>query len=486
MELHPETHPDRETDPRAKALAVNLDTSLYGVFAEIGAGQEVARWFFRVGGAAGTVAKSMSAYDMVFSDSIYGPSVRYVSRQRVVQMLDHEYGLLMERLDSRRGDWTRFFAFANSVSARNYQGTNECHGWLGIRFQHVPRSGPSDLLLHVRMLDKENYPQQEALGIVGVNLVYAALHHNSAPERILESLLDALSISRIEVDLVHFFGPAFPDVDNRLMSLKLVQLGLSDAAMFASHGEVLQPSEALYKKPILVERGSFRPFNSVHLDMLERALAKFRKDPAAEGEDPVVLLEITMRNLMQTGQGAVDPRDFLARADAIAPTGYSVLVSDYFRYYRLAAYLARYSRKLVAMVMGAAGLAEIFNEDYYTDLDGGTLESLGRLFKGRTKLYVYPWLDQESGKVSIAGNLEIPQRLRNLYAHLLGNGHIEDVDSFDPRCLGIRSSDVMRLIHEDHPDWENKVPPAVAAVIKERRFPGWQPGASLSHSEKKG
>ncbi len=468
-------------DTRQKALAINLDQCKYGVFAEIGAGQEVARWFFRVGGAAGTIAKSMSAYDMAFSDAIYGSCARYVSRQRLEQMLDHEYHLMIERLNEKRGATTTFFVFANSVSARNYQGTNECHGWVGIRFQTAPRSAPSDILMHVRMLDKENYPQQEALGIVGVNLVYAALNYYAQPDFLLSSLLDSLTTERLEIDLIHFRGEAFRNVDNRLMSLKLVQLGLSDAAMFAANGEVLQPSEVLYKKPILVERGSFRPITNVHLDMLETALATFRAHPAAEGEDPVVLVELNMRNLLQSG--AVDYADFLARADVIAPTGHIVLISDYFRYYRLAAYLATFSKKMVGMVIGAGGLLEIFNEEYYTDLAGGILESFGRLFKNNTKLFVYPWLDPASGEVKVVDNLDVPPRQRHLYRHLVENGNIVQIEGANPRYFGIRSTDVLAMIAAGDARWRGNVPPAVAKVIEERAFFGYKNGTEADEAK---
>jgi hypothetical protein len=459
-------------DTRQKALEINLDNTKYGVFAEIGAGQEVARWFFRVGGAAGTIAKSMSAYDMVFSDAIYGPSVRYVSRQRVEQMLDHEYQLMIERLDATRGATTRFFVFANSVSARNYKGTNECHGWIGFRFQTAPRSAPSDILLHLRLLDKENWPQQEALGIVGVNLIYGALHHHADTDLVLRSLLDSLTAERLDIDLIHFRGPAFKNVDNRLMSMKLVQLDLSDAAMFASNGEVLQPSEVLYKKPILVERGSFRPFTNVHLGMLERSLDTFHKDPTSEGEEPVILFELTMRNLMQTG--AIDYEDFLERADVIAPTGHHVLISDYFRYYRLAAYLSTFTKKMIGMTMGAGTLRELFNEEFYTDLAGGILESFGRLFKNNTKLLVYPWIDPATNELRSVENLNIPAHLNHLYRHFLDHHTIVPIEGADIKQLGIRSADVMQMIQSGNPEWEAKVPPAVAGVIKERGFFGYE------------
>ena len=342
-----------------KALAINLDQRRYGSFAEIGAGQEVVRWFFRVGGAAGTIAKSMSAYDMAVSDAIYGACDRYVCRQRLEDMLDHEHALNLSRLRESRGDTTSFFVFADTVSARNFQGTNECHGWMGVRFQAHPRDQDSQIIIHVRMLDTENALQQEALGIVGVNLLYAAFCLNHEPDKLVESLLDNLTTRRIEIDMIEFSGIAFRHVDNRVMSLRLVQLGLSNAAMFSAKGEVLQPSEVLYKKPILVERGSFRPVTHVNVDMLRSAQERFSREPGVDQEQVVSLMEITMHNLQSVGcqaNGDIDLRDFLARADVLAACGKTVLISDYFEYYRLAAYLARYTKKKIGITMGAGSL----------------------------------------------------------------------------------------------------------------------------------
>src|SRR5882724_4209396 len=291
----------RVVDTHAKALQINLDPRRYGTFAEIGAGQEVVRWFFRAGGAAGTIAKSISAYDMAISDAIYGRAERYVCRQRLEAMLDHEHKLNLGRLSEVRGDTTAFFVFADTVSARSFKGNNECHGWMGVRFQSRPRDQDSQIIIHVRMLDTENALQQEALGIVGVNLLYGAFFLNHEPDQLVESLLDNLNTRRIEIDMIEFSGIAFRHVDNRVMSLRLVQLGLSSAAMFSASGEVLQPSEVLYKKPILVERGSFRPVTHVNLDMLRSAHEKFSREPEVAEESVVSLMEITMHNLQSAG-----------------------------------------------------------------------------------------------------------------------------------------------------------------------------------------
>ncbi|EMI16431.1 hypothetical protein RMSM_06648 [Rhodopirellula maiorica SM1] len=460
-------------DTHHKALDVNLDPRRYGTFAEIGAGQEVVRWFFRVGGGAGTIAKSMSAYDMKVSDAIYGRASRYVCRERLQAMLDYEHRLNLDRLRDVRGDTTAFFAFADTVSARNFHGTNECHGWMGIKFQAHPRDDDSQIIIHVRMLDEEAALQQEALGIVGVNLVHGAfaLHHE--PELLVDSLLDGLSTSRIEIDMIEFSGIAFRHVDNRLMSLKLVELGLSGAAMFASNGEVLQPSEFFYRKPILVERGSFRPVCNVNLDMLRGANEKFSQLPSVAGKEVVQVMEITMNNLKAAGE--IDLRDFLARADVMAACGMPVLISDYFRYFRLAAYLSRYTKESIAITMGAGSLMELFDEQYYTSLEGGILESFGRLFKNDLKIYCYPLLDPQTGQLVTCENLEVKPELSKLYHYLLDRGEINAVESYDPDCLKIFSREVLRMIKNGDPSWETMVPQPVAEVIKTKNYFDYQP-----------
>lgn len=462
---------ERPTTER-KALAVNLDPRRYGSFAEIGAGQEVVRWFFRVGGAAGTIAKSMSAYDMSVSDAIYGHCERYVCRKRLEDMLDREHSLNLERLRDSRGDTTAFFAFADTVSARNYHGTNECHGWMGIRFQAHPRDQDSQIILHVRMLDTENALQQEALGIVGVNLLYGAFFLNHEPDQLIESLLDNLTTRRIEIDMIEFSGIAFRHVDNRVMSLRLVQLGLSSAAMFSASGEVLQPSEVLYKKPILVERGSFRPVTHVNMDMLLAAQKKFRAEANVEADEVVSLAEITMHNLQANGE--IDLRDFLARADVLAACGLTVLISDYFEYYRLAAYLARYTKKRIGITMGAGSLISLFDEKYYTKLEGGVLESFGRLFKNDLKLYIYPLLDPQTGELTTVKNLQLAPEIRKMYQYLLDKGCIEQLDTYDPQHLKTFSREVLKQIQDGDPKWVEHVPREVAEVIQRRGFFGYR------------
>jgi len=471
---------DQEQRPKLnthqKALRINLDQGRYGTFAEIGAGQEVARWFFKVGAAAGTISKTMSAYDMTVSDAIYGRCSRYVSRERLEAMLDHEHTLNLERLRDSRGDNTAFFAFADTVSARNFHGTNECHGWMGVKFQAHPRDEDSEIIIHVRMLDHENSLQQEALGIVGVNLLFGAftLHHK--PELLLESLLDNLTTERIEIDMIEFKGIEFRHVDNRVMSLKLVQLGLSDAAMFGPKGDVLQPSEILRKRPILVERGSFRPVTKVNIDMMDCARRQFAEDLEADEGEIVELMEITMRNLLATGE--IDLNDFLARADVLAAAGKTVLISDYFEYYRLAAYLSRYTTKPLAMVMGIPSVAALFGEQYYEGLEGGILEAFGKLFTRGLRIYCYP-LRGEDGDLRTIHNLTMPPELSHLFAHLVDREAVRQLDNVDESLLHIFSRDVLQRIAEGDESWEEMVPPEIADVIKRRRFFGYSDSEQL-------
>jgi hypothetical protein len=469
-ELIAETH---HTDTRQKALRINLDPRWYGTVAEIGAGQEVVRWFFRVGGAAGTVAKSISAYDMAVSDAVYGKADRYVSAVRLQGMLDKEFQLNVDRLGDERGDETSFFAFADTVVARSFRGSNECHGWMGVKFQAHAHDEPSQIVMHVRMLDIEASLQQEALGIVGVNLMHGAFFEHHQPDRLIESLLDRLTTGRIEIDMIQFRGIEFRGVDNRLMALKLVQLGLSGVAMFGPDREVLQPSEVLRKKAILVERGSFRPPTHVNLDMLETARAKFEADPAVAGKPILTLTEITMRNLLAGGAADVDRRDFLARAELLAACGMTVLISDYFDYYRLAAYLGERTSERIGIVMGVPSLIDLFNEKNHAQLPGGILESFGRLFKNDLKLYVYPLQPAPEEGLTTVDDISVGSELQPLYDYLAGRGSFVHLDNYRPEYLPIFSRDVLRRIAANDESWESMVPADVAELIKRRAFFGY-------------
>ena len=448
-----------------KALQINVDKRIYGTFAEIGAGQEVARHFFAVGGAAGTIAKTMSAYDMTFSDAIYGTSDRYVSRSRLETMLGHEFDLLLERLDATTGANRRFFAFADTVAARSFRRHDESHGWMGLRFQHEPRAPYSEIILHVRMLDSENIHQQEALGIFGVNLVHGATYHSSDPRLLIKSLSDGLKPGRIEVDMIRFSGPAFPGIDNRIMNLELIVQGLTQAALFRPDGEVVQAAEAFYKKPLLVERGSFRPVTLVTNDMLDGALKIFENEDGMQDTNPEILMEITMQNLLSSGH--LDLRDFLDRVDMLGALGRTVLISNYGEFYRLVNFLTRYTAGPIGLPMGIPGLADIFDEKYYTMLDGGILEALGRLFKMNVRLYVYPF-QSPGGELVNCENFRVAPHLKHLYVHLRENGMIRTIKDFQPEYLKIHSPRVLELIQKSDASWESMVPAEVAKIIKQR------------------
>ncbi len=454
-----------------KALRINLDAKRYGTFAEIGAGQEVARWFFRVGGASGTVAKTISAYDMAVSDAIYGPADRYVSRQRLRAMLNHEYALDVQRLEKTHGDRTAFFAFADTVATSSYTRRDDGQGWMGIRFQTEPHSPPSEIYIHVRMLDRESARQQEALGIMGVNLIYGTFYHYKEPEQLIKSLLDNLTWERVEVDMIRFAGPAFGGVDNRLMALQLVKQGLTEAAMFNADGDTVQWGEVLYKKPVLVQRGSFRPLTTPMLDMMERAEAQFSRDESLKGEAPIVILEMTLRQL-QIGD-AIDHHDFLERVDALSALGRPVLISNFLRYHRLVTYLSRYTQKPIGLPLGLVRLRDIFDEKFYTGLPGGLLESFGHLFRNGVKLYVYPSLDR-NGTLTTLENVEVAPHLRHLLQHLVENRMVEGIRDYNPDVLNVYSGDVLKLIQTNDPSWENFVPKPICEAIKAKQLFGYR------------
>jgi hypothetical protein len=465
-------------DTQHKALALNLDTAKFGSFAEIGGGQEVARWFFHVGRAAGTVAKSVSAYDMAVSDGMYGPTSHYVCRERLVSMLDHEYADLLQRLDSKRGENTTFFVFADTVATRRRTALETGHGWLGIRFQTHPRGEPSDIIIHVQMLDQEALGQQATLGLIGVNLIYGAFFHWRDPNALVMSLTEGVPRQRIDVDLIKFSGPAFSGVDNRLMSLQLVELGLTDAAMFTAEGEVVQPAEMLYQKPVLLERGSFRPVTNVTLNMLEGALSQMQNEFPAVSTNVVLLMEMTLKNLMR--DQTIDHKDFLARADILAALGKNVLISNYTRFDAVTQYLRHYTKNEVGMAVGIPTLREIFKEEYYTELEGGILEGLGRLFHGPVKLYVYPTIDPESGKVLSVEDLHIKPELRHLFQYLVENNFVEMIRDYDVEGLRTTPAEVLAKIQSGDGGWESLVPAIATRLIKQNGFFGYQSSISGS------
>ncbi len=456
-------------DTHEKAFKLNLDRDKYGTVAEIGAGQEVARWFFRVGGAAGTIAKSMSAYDMTMSDAIYGTSSRYVSRERVITMISYEYRLLTERLSEERGPGAQFFSFANTVTARSYSRRDaETHGWMGMRFQHAPGAPSSDVVIHVRMLDPENVQQQEAIGILGVNLIYGAFHTFSDTDALLSSLLDGLSSDRIEVNLIRCLGPAFVGVDGRLLALALVERRLTEASMFRADGEVVDAGELLYKKPLLIVRGSFRPVTHTTMDLVHQGRAQFLREPDVDEASLVVMGEMTLNSLKVGEQSR--HQDFLDRVDILAALGMHVLITSTYRNFRLASYLFQHTESKIAAVMGLPSLRDMFREEYYSDLEGGILEAVGRQFKNGLSIYVYPALAPGTGEVETLETMEVPRHLRHLFAHLLENRCIRPLELVDRDRLSIYPRDVLAMIHSGKSGWERLVPEQVATLIKERKL----------------
>jgi len=448
-----------------KALQINLSRAIYGSFAEVGAGQETAANFFKVGGASGTIAKTMSAYDMKFSDAIYGACDRYVSENRLISMIEHEYQLLPERLPHRI-DETRFFAFADTVEILNFERTNQGQGWMGIRFQLKPKGPFNDCVIHVKMHDNDQLQQQVALGILGVNLIYASMFLTNTEEMML-SLLDGLSTRRAEIDMFRLGGPDFKHVDNRLMALKLVKNGLTKAAMFGPDGRVMQPSEYLYKKNVIVLRGRFRPVTHVNVDMLLTSRRHFRDDEDVDKSRIVMLTELTLNDL--SADGNIDEKDFLYRADIICSLGQNVLVSNYFEYYRLVDYLSKITKgRKTGLVMGIFALQKVFDEKTYSNLRGGILECFASLFGSNIKLYIYPALRKDGTLFTLKDfEGELPDNLKGLFRYLMDNNKMEDIDDANINNLNIISDNVLAMIKKGEPGWEKFVPHKVEEAIKE-------------------
>jgi hypothetical protein len=410
-----------------KALAINLDPLKYGTIVEIGAGQEVARWFFQAGAAAGTVAKTMSAYDMNFSDEIYGAATggRYVSRGRLERMLEQEFDLIISRIKEHRPDGSTFFAFANTVAAQGFKKREECHGWIGVRFQAAPDQEPDDIILHVRMFDDTNVEQQDALGILGVNLIHGAYFHWDDPVRLLQGLTDNLKWGRVEVDLVEFRGPTLGHIDNRLMALELVNANLTPAVLFDPDGHVVIPAEALYKQSVLGMRGEFRPVLGEGMDRFGHAKELFAGQCAA-GQPAILMAEMTMSAIVN--EDGVDTGDFLERVNALSALGFHVLISEFFRYFRVRQYLARHSHEPVAFVMGVDGFARIMREEFYEGLEGGILEGLGKLFPAGTTAYIYP--EHEGDRTATLDDMPAEDHLKPLIAYLRERGQVVAVNEF--------------------------------------------------------
>ena len=458
----------KESSTYQKSLAINLDLQRYGVFAEIGAGQETANWFFRVSGSAGTVAKTISAYDMTMSDALYGKASRYVSQSRLHSMLTYEYDLLEERLGAERGKDTAFFSFCNTVRARGYQDSGECYGWLGVRFQLKPETEPCEIVIHVRLLDETNSDQMDALGKVGVNLIYAAFNHRDSLHEFVDSLADGVSKESVEVDMLRFSGEGFRYVDNRLCALQLVQSGLTDAAMFNEKGEIVQAADTLYKRPILLLRGSFSPVLKLHLDMIRQAREVFSNVMSDEEKSHALeICEISMNNLLRDG-GDVDHEDFIDRADALQALGKTVLISRSAEFHRIATYLSRYTAEPIAIILSIGLLNELFKAKWAANLAGGVLESFGRLFKNRVQLFVYPWHNTSSMELVTAENFKAPKNWQYFYQHLMENDRILPIGVGDPSLLANTGRKILKKIESNDNSWQAWVPEEAHPMVERK------------------
>lgn len=457
-----------------KALRINLNENIYGTFAEIGAGQETVRQFFRAGGGSGTIAKAMSAYDKDFSDAIYGAEQdgRYVTEERLRKMLNHEIQLIEERLSRDKHPNKMFFSFANTVATIDFAKKYKGHGWVGIKYQIEPHhTAYNDIILHFRFKENDARLQQETLGILGTNLIYGAYYKYNEPKKILRYLYDHLDKDQIEIDTINFSGPVFKDVDNRLMSLQLVKNNMTDAVMFAPDGNNVLPARILYKKNILALRGSFRPVTKVNIDMFEKSYDMFIKENKVDINNTQVVFEITLSNLR--AEGEIDEQDFMDRAELLCSLGHTVLISNFQEYYKLVEYFSQYSKNRMGLAMGVSNLVDIFDEKYYRHLSGGILEAFGKLFFKDLRVYLYPMLD-ENGELSNSENLKVHPRMKELYKFFKYNGKVVDITDYDPSILTIFSRSVLKSISDGDEGWEAMLPPGVSKIIKEKSLFGYE------------
>ncbi|WP_420399473.1 TonB-dependent receptor [Flagellimonas sp.] len=456
---------------KAKTLRINLNPNIYGTFAEIGAGQETARQFFRAGGASGTIAKAMSAYDKAFSDAIYGVENdgRYVTQSRLKRMLAHEMRLVEERISRENNPDYLFFSFANTVATIDFSKRYKGHGWVGIRFQLDPKQKEYDeIVLHIRFQQNEARLQQETLGTLGVNLIYGAFFKYHKPKKLLKYLYDHIDRDTIEIDMVNFTGPHFKDVDNRLMSLQLIRNDMTDAVMFGPDGNNLLPAAVLYKKNILALRGSFRPVTKVNMDMFQKSYDIFIREQTVEYENTIVVFEITLSNLKASGE--IDEQDFMDRAELLCSLGHTVLISNFKEYYKLVEYFNNYTKAKIGITMGVNNLVDVFDEKYYRHLSGGILEAFGKLFFKDLKVYLYPMKDPETGQIMTSNNVKVHPRMKELYKFFKYNGKVMDIIDYDPDIMHIFSQEVLRRITSGEDGWEEMLPEGIAEVIQEKQL----------------
>jgi len=458
---------------KTKALRINLNENIYGTFAEIGAGQETVRHFFRAGGASGTIAKAMSAYDKDFSDDIYGveDDGRYVTEARLRKMLSHEMKLIEKRITRDKHPNKMFFTFANTVATIDFAKQYKGHGWVGIKYQLDSEQDYNEIVLHLRFKETDARLQQETLGILGLNLIYGAFYKYNVPKKLLRYLYDHLDKDQLEIDTVNFSGPAFKDVDNRLMSLQLVKNGMTDAVMFSPDGTNVLPARELYKKNILTLRGSFRPVTKVNMDMFEKSYKMFLEENRVTEDNTKVIFEITLSNLR--AEGEIDEQDFMDRADLLCSLGQTVLISNFQEYYRLVEYFSLYTKNRMGLAMGVNNLIDIFDEKYYRHLSGGILEAFGKLFFKDLKVYLYPMIDAETGELLTCENLKVHPRMKELYKFFKYNGKVADIKDFDPELLNIFSRQILEKIAEGKRGWEKMLPDGIADLIKDYRMFGY-------------
>jgi len=456
-----------------KALEINLNDPIYGTFAEIGAGQEVARNFFQAGAAAGTIAKTMSAYDKTYSDAIYGieESGRYVSESRLYKMLDHEWSLMEERLAQSRPDAT-FFVFADTVQAINYTRTIKGNGWMGLRFRLRPDGPFNDLVIHVKMLDTNNRLQQEAIGVLGVNMIYACFYYNQDPERMVRSLVDNIK-DRVSIDLLRIYGEDFEYFDRRLLSLYLIKHKLTSVAMFNIDKSSIHASEFLYRGSLMVIRGNFRPPTLVTQDVIASSFEQFKEETQAEENKLNLMMEMTM-DYLKTDTGQVNEKDFLDRADMLSTLGHNVLLSDCSNHEMLINYLSDYRINHLGLVIGARELENIISEKYESNQDGRLLVAFGELFSKNIRVYVYPALNPENHELLTAENLKIPDGIKFLYQYLLDSLQVVPVKIFNKDLLHIYPSDVLNDIRNGVSGWTEKVPQKLAKLIISKKLFGFK------------
>ena len=458
---------------KSKALRINLNENIYGSFAEIGAGQETVRNFFKAGGASGTIAKTMSAYDKDFSDSIYGieKDNRYVTESRVKTMLSHEINLIEQRLSRSKHPNRLFFSYANTVATIDFAKKFKGHGWVGIKYQIEPDGDYNEIVLHIRFHENEATLQQNTLGTLGVNLIYGAFYKFNEPKKLLRYLYDHIDRDKIEIDTINFSGPQFSEVDNRLMSLQLIKNGMTQAVMFGPDGKNILPAAILYKKNILALRGSFRPVTKVNIDMYEKSLDIFKKEKKVDEDNTIVIFEITLSNLR--AEGEINEEDFMSRAKLLCSLGHTVMISNFQEYYKLVEYFSAFTKKRMGLTLGVNNMIDIFDEKYYRHLSGGILEAFGKLFFKDLKVYLYPMLNPNTGEYTNSENLKVHPRMKELYKFFKYNGKVVDIEDFDKSHLNIFSRTVLKMIKNNEAGWEKLLPEGVSEIIKQKELFGY-------------